>query len=261
VPLVEVLDVPAARGRLHRYGSPPPPPTDVAIVLAWAALGSLADALAAGPIARAEALVMAHQLAGALGAMHAVGFVHGDLSPGNVLRADAGTRLADLGELARSMPHLGCLGGAGQLRGPGCSTAVSRPGGGASPGLGHLGSHRGSEPTIAHQVAPRAGAPRPALARPRPTATISSGTSGLTVAHRPAPSPRRPPPPRPPDGVGHDLATPAVVLTTETHPTGGRVGPKRFAAIAASGATAVVAALLALMLVRARAHGQSVGEV
>ena len=53
VPLVEVLDLPAARGRLHRYGSAPAPPTDVAIVLAWAALGSLSDAPAAGPIDRA----------------------------------------------------------------------------------------------------------------------------------------------------------------------------------------------------------------
>ena len=99
VPLVEVLDVPAARGRLHRHGSPPTPPTEVAIVLAWARLGSLADALAGGPIGGADAIAMAHQLAGALAAVHAAGFVHGDLSPGNVLRADRATWwLADLGE-------------------------------------------------------------------------------------------------------------------------------------------------------------------
>ena len=101
VPLVEVLEIPAARGRLRRYGTTPVPATDVGIVLAWARLGSLADTLAVGSLPLAPAIAMAHQLAGALAALHAAGLVHGDISPGNVLRSGERTWwLSDLGEAA-----------------------------------------------------------------------------------------------------------------------------------------------------------------
>lgn len=101
VPLVEVLEIPATRGRLRRFGTSPAPATDVGIVLAWARLGSLADALAVGSLPPAATAAMGQRLAGALAAVHAAGFVHADISPGNVLRADEATWwLADLGEAA-----------------------------------------------------------------------------------------------------------------------------------------------------------------
>ncbi|MGZ4728670.1 MAG: protein kinase domain-containing protein, partial [Acidimicrobiales bacterium] len=76
--------------------------TQVGLVLAWAGQGSLADVIRPGPVDRAAAWAMAHQLSGALAALHAAGVIHGDISPGNVLRADEGTWwLADLGDSRR----------------------------------------------------------------------------------------------------------------------------------------------------------------
>src|SRR5690606_29894341 len=61
-----------------------------------AAQGSLLDRLA--PALPCEALAsVARDLCEALGAVHARGYVHGDLSPGNLLFAEGRALLADFG--------------------------------------------------------------------------------------------------------------------------------------------------------------------
>jgi predicted ATPase len=68
------------------------------IAMAYCAGGSLADRLAAGPLAPAEAARVGAELAEALGAAHARGVVHRDVKPANVLFDAAGAvRLADFG--------------------------------------------------------------------------------------------------------------------------------------------------------------------
>ena len=71
------------------------------IALGWAARGSLRDALASSDHALADPRIWAPGVARALARVHAKGWVHGDVKPGNVLfRADASPLLADFG-LAR----------------------------------------------------------------------------------------------------------------------------------------------------------------
>jgi serine/threonine-protein kinase len=60
--------------------------------------GSLAERIAHGPLAVPDAVRIARQLAGALGAAHALGIVHRDVKPGNVLfDAMGGAQLTDFG--------------------------------------------------------------------------------------------------------------------------------------------------------------------
>ncbi|MCW8141381.1 MAG: serine/threonine protein kinase, partial [Planctomycetota bacterium] len=68
------------------------------IGMEWAAGGTLAERLGAGPLPVDEALALARALAAALAHVHARGVLHRDVKPGNVLLDEAGTpRLADFG--------------------------------------------------------------------------------------------------------------------------------------------------------------------
>ena len=64
---------------------------------------TLADRIAQGPIAVAEALSIARQIAEALASAHDCGIVHRDLKPANIkLRPDGTVKLLDFG-LAKAM--------------------------------------------------------------------------------------------------------------------------------------------------------------
>jgi len=68
------------------------------LVMEYISGGSLADRLSAGPLAVAEVLRIARQVAAGLSALHAQDVVHRDLKPGNILFDGAGVaRVADLG--------------------------------------------------------------------------------------------------------------------------------------------------------------------
>jgi eukaryotic-like serine/threonine-protein kinase len=58
---------------------------------------TLAARLKKGPILLDEALKIAIEVAGALGAAHRKGIVHNDLKPGNIMLADTGAKLLDFG--------------------------------------------------------------------------------------------------------------------------------------------------------------------
>lgn len=66
-----------------------------ALVLGWADGGSLGDLLADGPLAAAELLHLLRPLAAGLGALHAAGVAHLDVTVENVLLAAAGPILID----------------------------------------------------------------------------------------------------------------------------------------------------------------------
>ena len=58
---------------------------------------TLAARLGRGPIALADALHLATEIADALAAAHRAGIVHRDLKPGNIMITKAGTKLLDFG--------------------------------------------------------------------------------------------------------------------------------------------------------------------
>ena len=105
IELIEVIEIPRARGRLRLSGATdaPEPPADVALVLAWAGGGSLAQMARLGHLDAATVVEMGSQVGQALAALHAADVIHGDISPGNVLHAhEHRWLLADLGEARRS---------------------------------------------------------------------------------------------------------------------------------------------------------------
>ena len=108
----------------------------VALVMAWAEGGSLADLLRErGPLTPGEAVAVLAPIAEALDAAHARGVVHGDLDPSNVLLTGEGVPLlADLGAARR-------LGG----------DDGARPGGG--PGAAAPSGPSGVAPAVADDVA------------------------------------------------------------------------------------------------------------
>uniref|UniRef100_UPI001573D69A serine/threonine-protein kinase n=1 Tax=Nocardia barduliensis TaxID=2736643 RepID=UPI001573D69A len=69
-----------------------------------------------GPLPEAAVTVLAAGIAEALGAIHAAGVVHRDLTPANVLVSDAGPRVIDFG-IARALAHTRSLTGTGALIG------------------------------------------------------------------------------------------------------------------------------------------------
>ncbi len=262
VPLVEVLEIPAARGRLRRYGTTAVSATDVGIVLAWARLGSLADAIAVGSIAAAPAVAMARQLTGALAALHAAGFVHRDISPGNVLRADERTWwLSDLGEAAPvgaapTLPRRGTDGFVAPevLDGAPIDEAADVFALGsviaAAIGVPSDGADR-----IIRSVHELVRWATSSDANDRPSAAELGQAFERVTTHPDRPSPTRTPDPRPrpaADLETREFLTPLVAASSgEPGPPHRRAPSIRRAATAAVGATLVVAAvLLGLVVLR-----------
>lgn len=82
-------------------------PSQVALVMERAAGRALSDLLDPAPLGRADALAMTEELAVALRAVHAAGFLHLDVKPANVVVAMDPHRatLVDFGSAARRPSH------------------------------------------------------------------------------------------------------------------------------------------------------------
>ncbi len=88
------------------------------LVLEYVPGGTLLDRIRAeGPLPEAEALELLEKTAGALGAAHALGIVHRDVKPANLLLGPDGPKLADFG-LARDVLSPGLTATAGFLGTP-----------------------------------------------------------------------------------------------------------------------------------------------
>ena len=81
------------------------------LVVEFLPRGTLADRLRRGPVPAPRALDIAALLAGALGALHEAGYLHGDIKPSNVgFASDGSPKLLDFG-LARETNDTTSLGG------------------------------------------------------------------------------------------------------------------------------------------------------
>lgn len=76
---------------------------------------SLADRLAAGPLAWPDAVRTAGQVAAALAAAHRIGVVHRDIKPGNVMLTETGAKVLDFGIAALAGPRHPLAGQTGEL--------------------------------------------------------------------------------------------------------------------------------------------------
>lgn len=85
---------------------------------------TLADRLTAGPLPWRDATTLGAQVAGALAAAHAIGVVHRDIKPGNVMLTTTGAKVLDFGIAALAGP--GHSGDTGPLMGTPAYTAPER---------------------------------------------------------------------------------------------------------------------------------------
>ena len=87
---------------------------------------TLADRIAAGPIALAEALPIARQIADALEAAHEQGIIHRDLKPANVkVREDGTVKVLDFG-LAKALTSEGPVSSSDAINSPTLTARATR---------------------------------------------------------------------------------------------------------------------------------------
>ena len=158
-----------------------PDEENILLVGPWLSHGSLAD-LELRPVSAAQAVALADALGGALDALHAAGWWHGDLSPGNVLFATApgddaspgDPVLADFGTARRVGTHAlsdGTIVATPQVTAP--EVWSGRPADGRADlyGLGVLLYHAlvggwpfdAADPSVAAELHRHAAVPRPSV--------------------------------------------------------------------------------------------------
>jgi len=112
---ISVLDQIGSEHLVRQHGAFVLADDTLALVTDEGTGGSLAQLLGArGPLTAGEAVTIVAPLLGALAALHAVGVVHGDLTPGNLTFSPDGKPLiADFSVTLLQGPYAGPHGGAG----------------------------------------------------------------------------------------------------------------------------------------------------